>query len=68
MLPKEYLETLGLQIGSQVEAALDEEQEAIILFRPRRGTEPPQKITADFARRVRRFIDRNRATLDALAK
>lgn len=66
-LPKEYLETLGLKVGSQVEAVLDREQRAIILFRPHGGVRP-RGVTEDFARRVQRFIDRNRATLEALAK
>ena len=67
ILPKEYLEALGLEVGSRIEATLDQEQRAIILFRPP-GTIRPRGITENFARRVKRFIDRNRATLEALAK
>ena len=67
ILPKEYLEALGLEVGSRIEATLDQEQKAIILFRPQ-GAIRPRGITENFARRVRRFIDRNRATLEALAK
>lgn len=67
-LPKEYLEALGLEVGSRVEAAFDRDREAIILSRPRHRRIQPQGVTEDFAWRVQRFIDRNRATLEALAK
>ena len=66
-LPKEYLETLGLKVGSRVEALLDREHEVIILSRPRDGIRL-KGISEDFAQRVKRFIDRNRDTLEALAK
>jgi len=66
-LPKEYLDALGLQVGSRVDAALDKEKGAIILFRPHRAV-PSRGVTEDFAQRVKRFIDRNRATLEALAR
>jgi putative addiction module antidote len=67
-LPKEYLEALGLQVGSRIEAVFDKDQEAIILSRPRPRRVQPQGVTEDFAWRIKRFINRNRATLEALAK
>ena len=67
ILPKEYLQTLGLSTGSYVEAVLDTEQKAIVLFGVREDA-PPPGVSADFASRVKQFIDRNRKTLEALAK
>ena len=66
-LPKEYIEALGLEVGSRIEVALDIEQEALILFRPRTGKRA-QNVSEEFAQRVKRFIDRNRETLEALAR
>jgi antitoxin component of MazEF toxin-antitoxin module len=66
-LPKAYIEALGLEIGSQIEIILDTEQEALILCRPKSG-QHPQNVSEEFAQRVKRFIDRNRATLEALAR
>jgi antitoxin component of MazEF toxin-antitoxin module len=67
-LPKEYLDALGLQAGSRVEAAFDRDREVIILSRPHHRRVQPEGVTEDFAWRVKRFIDRNRTTLEALAK
>jgi antitoxin component of MazEF toxin-antitoxin module len=67
-LPKEYLDALGLEVGSRVEAVFDGEREAIVLSRPHHRRVQLRGVSEDFARRVKRFIDRNRVTLEALAK
>ncbi len=66
-LPKEYIEALGLEVGSRIEVALDTEQEVLVLSRPRTGKRA-QNVSEEFAQRVKRFIDRNRETLEALAR
>ena len=66
-IPKAYIEALGLQVGASIEVTLDAEQEALVLSRPQSGPKP-QNVSEEFAQRVKRFIDRNRATLEALAR
>ena len=66
-LPKVYIEALGLEIGSQIEVILDTEQEALILCRPKSG-QHPHNVLEEFPQRVKRSIDRNRATKSELRR
>ena len=61
ILPRVYIEALGLEIGSQIEVILDTDQEALILCRPKSG-QYRENVLEEFAQRVKRSIDRNRAT------
>ena len=49
------------EIGSQIEVILDTDQEALILCRPKSG-QYRENVLEEFAQRVKRSIDRNRAT------
>ena len=64
-LPKESLRVLGLQEGSEVSVAVDQNQGRIII-------EPaePQPTTIDpiFAQQLNDFIEEYRPALEALAK
>lgn len=62
-IPQESLEALGLEVGSEVEVVVDEEQGRLIL----RPTKDLPGVDAEFSRRLNDFIDRYRPALDALA-
>ena len=64
-LPRESLQQLGLQEGSEVNVAVDQEEGRIIIER----TKPPLvNIDADFAQQLNDFIENYRPALEALAK
>ena len=65
-LPKDMLEALQIQDGSQVDVMLDQPNRQIII----RPTEdlPIVGVDADFARQVSDFITAYRPALDELAK
>ncbi|MFZ0544197.1 MAG: AbrB/MazE/SpoVT family DNA-binding domain-containing protein [Candidatus Promineifilaceae bacterium] len=64
-LPRESLQQLGLQEGSEVNVAVDQEEGRIIIER----TKPPLvDIDADFAHQLNEFIENYRPALEALAK
>ncbi len=62
-IPRESLDALGLEIGSEVEVVVDEEQGRLIL----RPTNDLPGVDAEFSRRLSDFIDRYKPALDALA-
>jgi putative addiction module antidote len=64
-LPREALQRLNLQAGSEVNVTVDEEKGRIIVER----SQPlPSEIDATFARQVNDFIEQYRAALEALAE
>ncbi|MBC8333657.1 MAG: AbrB/MazE/SpoVT family DNA-binding domain-containing protein [Anaerolineales bacterium] len=65
-LPREMLDALKIQDGSQVDVMLDQPNRQIII----RPTEHPPiaGVDADFARQVSEFITAYRPALDELAK
>lgn len=64
-LPRESLQQLGLQEGSEVNVAVDQEEGRIIIER----IQPPLvDIDADFAQQLNDFIENYRPALEALAK
>jgi putative addiction module antidote len=64
-LPRESLQQLGLQEGSEVNVAVDQEEGRIIIER----VQPPLvDIDADFAQHLTDFIENYRPALEALAK
>jgi len=64
-LPKESLELLDLEEGSEVSIELDRERKRIIIA-PAATTLPG--VDAEFARQVKEFIEQYRPALEALAK
>ncbi len=65
-LPKDVLEALQIQDGSQVDVLLDEPNQQIII---RPVEEPPiVGVDIEFARQVSEFIDLYRPALEELAK
>ena len=64
-LPREYLQLLGLQEGSEVTVAVDQDERRIVI-------EPAQPHLADidatFAQQVNDFIEQYRPALEALAE
>ncbi len=64
-LPKETLQLLGLQEGSEVGVAVDKEQAQIVI---RKTAQLGVGIDHEFAKQVDEFIERYRPTLEALAK
>ena len=60
---RESLEALGLEVGSEVEVVVDEDQRRLIL----RPAEDLPGVDAEFSRRLEDFIDRHRPALAALA-
>jgi putative addiction module antidote len=63
-LPRESLQQLGLQEGSEVTVAVDQEEGLIIIER----IQPLVEIDADFAQQLNDFIENYRPALEALAK
>ena len=65
-LPKDVLDALQIQDGSQVDVFLDEPNQQIVI-RPAEEL-PIAGIDVDFARQVSDFIDMYRPALEELAK
>ncbi len=64
-LPKESIQSLGLQEGSEVSVAVDEAEGRIII----EPAEPQlANITPSFAQQLNDFIEEYRPALEALAK
>ena len=65
-LPKNMLEPLGMNEGSDVSVELDREKRQIVI----RAVEKPATpgINEEFARQVSEFIDEYRPALEALAR
>ena len=66
-LPKDYLELLGLGDGAEVSVVVDEKENSIVI------SPIPTQLSAagvdeDFTRLVKKFIERYRPALEALAK
>jgi putative addiction module antidote len=64
-LPREAIEMLGLHEGSELNVAVDEEEQRIILSPERVAV---TDIDATFARQLEEFIAQYRSALEALAK
>ena len=64
-LPRESLNLLGLQDGSEVDVAVDEEQAQIII---KKSPAFAVRIDPEFAKQVDEFIEKYRPALEALAK
>ena len=64
-LPRESLQQLGLQEGSEVNVAVDEQEGRIIIERVQ---QPLVDIDPDFAQQLNDFIENYRPALEALAK
>lgn len=64
-LPKESIELLGLNEGSEVSVAVDQEQGRIII---EPAAHPLADIDETFARQLEDFIEQYRPALEALAK
>ena len=66
-LPREALESLGLNAGTDVALEIDRQNQQIII----KSAEVPLAVSGideDFARQVHSFIDRYRPALEELAK
>lgn len=64
-LPKEFIELIGLQEGSEISLFVDENQGRIVI----EPAKPPLAgIDADFAQQLNDFIEQYRSALEALAK
>jgi len=64
-LPRESLQLLGLQEGSEVNVAVNQDEGRIIIER----VQPPlAEIDAQFAQQLNDFIEEYRPALEALAK
>ena len=65
-LPKDLLESLGMQDGTDVTVELDRRNRQILI----RPAEMPQAgdLSQEFARQVNEFIDQYRPALEALSK
>jgi len=65
-LPKDLLESLGMQDGTDVSVELDRQNRQILI----RPAELPLAgdLSQEFARQVNEFIDRYRPALEALSK
>jgi putative addiction module antidote len=64
-LPKESLLLLGLQEGSEVNVAVDQDEGRIII---EQASTPLVDIDAAFAQQLNDFIEQYRPALEALAK
>lgn len=62
-IPQDSLDALGLELGSEVEVVVDEEQGRLIL----RPADDLPGVDPEFSRRLDEFIERYRPALDALA-
>jgi antitoxin MazE len=65
-LPKDLLDSLGMQDGTDVSVELDRKNRQILI----RPTELPlaRDLSQEFARQVNEFIDQYRPALEALSK
>jgi antitoxin MazE len=65
-LPKDLLDSLGMQDGTDVSVELDRKNRQILI----RPTELPLEgdLSQEFARQVNEFIDQYRPALEALSK
>jgi antitoxin MazE len=65
-IPKDLLESLGMQDGTDVSVELDRKNRQILI----RPTELPLEgdLSQEFARQVNEFIDQYRPALEALSK
>ena len=65
-LPKDLLDSLGMQDGTDVSMELDRKNRQILI----RPTELPLAgdLSQEFARQVNEFIDQYRSALEALSK
>lgn len=64
-LPKESIQSLGLQEGSEVEVAIDKDENTIII---RPVKQLLAEIDESFAQQLNDFIEQYRPALEALAK
>lgn len=64
-LPRESLQLLGLQEGSEVNVTVDQDEGRIIIERPHPSL---ADIDAEFAQQLNDFIEQYRPALEALAK
>lgn len=64
-LPRESLQILGLQEGSEVNVAVDQAEGRIIIERAKTQL---ADINAEFAQQINEFIEHYRPALEALAK
>jgi putative addiction module antidote len=64
-LPRESLNLLGLEEGSEVNVAVDQAEGRIII---ERAQPPLASIDAEFAQQLDDFIEQYRPALEALAK
>lgn len=64
-LPKEELQSLGLQAGSEVEVAVNQEDNTITITPAK---QPIADIDETFAQQLNDFIEQYRPALEALAK
>ncbi len=64
-LPRESLQLLGLQEGSEVNVAVNQDEGRIII---ERAKPPLAEIDARFAQQLDDFIEAYRSALEALAK
>ena len=64
-LPKESIQLLGLEEGSEVNVAVDQEEGKIIIEPAQR---PLAAIDPAFAQQLKEFIEQYRSALEALAR
>jgi len=67
LIPKEYLNHLGLKKGSEVEVLIDDEKGQIIIFTVLKEIKKTG-ITPEFAQEVREFIEEYKPALKKLSK
>lgn len=66
-IPAEFLERLGVSVGSDVDVSIDEESSKIIIG-PARKKKYPKGVDAEFVTQVNDFIAKYEPALKALAK
>ena len=64
-IPKDMLEKLSLEVGSQVDVKLDEKRKKILI--EAKTGEPEHGLDTEFASQVNEFIKRYKPALKALA-
>lgn len=65
-LPQEYLEALGVEVGTELVLDLDRENQQVII-KPVQQPLENVEVTPDFAKQLDAFIEEYRPALDKLA-
>lgn len=69
LIPKEYLETLGVRIGSKVKISLDPNIKQLVVDVPerKRGRTNGTKLSREFDQWLQTFLTEDKPLLDELA-